>query len=720
MRIRHFLLVVLLLTGGCARQPRNLLLITMDTTRADHLGCYGHESAHTPNIDRVARKGTVFRRAFTAAPITGPSHASILSGMYPPFHRMRDNNVSVLPDGLVTLAEIFRADGYRTAAFVAAYPVIGRFGFSQGFDYFSDRFDAAPGEVFVTNLPNVGVSRRPGDVVAREFAAWLDENDHEPFFVWLHFYDVHKPIDSPAEFLGMCPDSPYDGEIAFLDDCIGTVLGAVHEHGLDDSTGVILVADHGEGLGDHGEETHALLSFNSTLHVPLIFRFPWLSMQEREIRRKVSTVDIVPTVVEEYGLQPVVNEAPFQGISLAGLIEGKEEIPSDRKMYFECFLPFNAFGWYPTQGVIHGPYKYIEGPQAAVFEIDEDFGETRELGDATLAAELGRELEEFLPELEKDRPEAGEGGVSGESLEQLQALGYVAPGGGADPELLSPEEKKQLPDPRWSMDFWRLYNAAINDADEQKWTRCLDKCRRLLEKQPGNSKTRLLMARALTGLGDFDGADTLYGKLIEDPDNGPAMNQALHYYLFTRRNAVQARYCADALLALWPKDADVLVMRARAELLAEDIAAAERTLKSALEIDEKSRDALIELGTLMDARRDAPAMAEVFFQRTCRHHPFDPKSLYSYGVFLLRHGRTDEAVEYFSRASAFAPGGVFDQAHLAMALIAGDRGEPRVEERYLEELLLKTGDPEMHHRVRLLLDDLRAGRQDSRSRDLSR
>ncbi len=703
MKKAALLLTVALFLGACAPKPKNLVLITMDTTRADRLGCYGYD-AHTPYIDKVARESSLFRRAFAVTPITGPSHASILTGMYPPFHQMRDNGKTILPEELVSLAEIFRAADYRTAAFVAAYPVIGKFGFSQGFDEFSDHFDAGLGEVFVTNLPSAGVSRRPGDVVAREFNAWLDSHHEKPFFVWVHFYDAHKPIDSPEDFISLFPDSPYDGEVAFMDDCIGSVLKGLQRHEIEERTGVILVADHGEGLGDHGEETHALLSFNSTLNVPMILSMPWMK-QANEISEYVSIVDIAPTVVDAWKLGENAEIPAFQGISLLPLIKG-EPSPGKRRLYFECFLPYFSFKWYPTRGIIDGRNKLIEGPQSSVWDLDEDFEEIREIRDPELRRRLEKELLEFVPHLEEHRPPLRESSISNETIEELQALGYTASHTTTEPSQLSPEELSKLPDPRSNLDVWENFNDANNMARTGNWSKCIELCQKLLKNEPGNLSATLLLARAKTAIEDFSAADALYENVLQHFRGPDALTQAAFYYLRVKKTPEKAVECMDLLLAQWPKDVDAITLRAEAKLMLGDASSAEKGLRQALQIRPDALDALLQLGGLLDSRDKKHEEAGNLFNSAVKHHPFSPEAHFSLGVFELRQGRTGEALRHFTKASSYSRSGVFDQAHLALAMIARDQGDTSREQRYLEELLRATHDTGVHRQAKALLDEL--------------
>ncbi|PYR28263.1 MAG: hypothetical protein DMF98_03410, partial [Acidobacteria bacterium] len=299
----------------------NLLLITIDTLRADHVGAYGAPTGATPVLDALASRGVRFDQVQTAAPLTAPSHATILTGQYPPSHGVRGNVVFTLDATHLTLATRLKARGYRTAAFVGAYPVAAAFGFAQGFDVFDEEFHE-------TSPIDQGAERRANEV-ADAAMRWLAldtgrENRQAPFFAWLHFYDPHAPYDPPKPFAERFAGRPYDGEIAFTDAQIGRIFDALRASGHDQDTVVMVLADHGEGLGDHRELTHAVLIYQSTMRVPFIVAGPGVQ-RGRVVRARVATVDVVPTALSTLGIQPDGN---LIGRDLRPLMNGRS-IPSD-------------------------------------------------------------------------------------------------------------------------------------------------------------------------------------------------------------------------------------------------------------------------------------------------------------------------------------------------------------------------------------------------------
>ena len=288
--------VLLALVAGAAwcvrtRQSahKNLLLVTIDTLRADRLGSYGYAQASTPVLDALARRGTRFENALTSVPLTGPSHSTILTGQYPPVHGVRDNVVFPLGTQHPTLATLLKRHGYRTGAFVSAYPVAGAFGFHKGFDEFSEGFHEAQGA-------GAGAAERPANEAVDAALAWLGKGDRAPFVAWLHLYDPHSPYRPPPPYDAAFKDRPYDGEIAFADAQLGRVLEWLRSSGHEDDTVIAMVADHGESLGEHGEATHAILIYQATLRVPFILAGPGVP-SGTVVTSRVGTVDLLPTVL---------------------------------------------------------------------------------------------------------------------------------------------------------------------------------------------------------------------------------------------------------------------------------------------------------------------------------------------------------------------------------------------------------------------------------------
>jgi arylsulfatase A-like enzyme/Tfp pilus assembly protein PilF len=412
-----FLLCVLFLisqsswTGGSARPARwNLLLVTIDTLRADRLSCYGSARLETPVIDSLAARGAIFSRAFAHTPTTLPSHTNILLGLTPLTHGVHDNANFVVPREFLSLAEHLKGFQYATAAIVGAYPLDSRFGLDQGFDLYDDRYGWQDFEK--SNY----VERPAADVVNRGLEYLRGRS--EPWFLWLHCFDPHVPYEAPSPFRERHADSPYDGEVAYVDSALAPLLDYLRENGLFDRTVIVLTADHGESLGQHDENTHGYLAYNPTLWVPLIICVPGL--KSVRIESKVSHVDIFPTVCEALGID---RPKGLAGVSLLPALRGKKL--SERPIYFESLYPFYSRGWAPLRGFISGDDKFIDSPIAELYNLAADFEESQNRIDQNSLKDLKSRLADLIRRESRGAGKSAAAPADAESLERLRSLGYA-------------------------------------------------------------------------------------------------------------------------------------------------------------------------------------------------------------------------------------------------------------------------------------------------------
>jgi len=283
-------------TGAAANSP-NVVLITIDTLRADHLGCYGNRRIPTPVADQLAQDGVLFQRAIAQVPLTLPSHTAILTGTYPLWNGVRDLTATGLPPGIPTLAEIFRPHGYATAAFVSSIVLNSMWGLNRGFDSYDDQINPGEGKP-----SEKGVVDRRASITVDHAAGWITKQSSTPFFLWVHLYDPHAPYDPPEPFKARFGTRPYDGEVAYADEQLGRLIATLKSRGLYDSSLIVLMSDHGEGLGEHGEQQHGLFIYNSTVHVPLIMKLPAsFHMSANSAPNVVNAVDVAPTLVQICG-----------------------------------------------------------------------------------------------------------------------------------------------------------------------------------------------------------------------------------------------------------------------------------------------------------------------------------------------------------------------------------------------------------------------------------
>ena len=350
--------------------PRNVLLITIDTLRADALGAYGNASAATPWMDRLAASGVRFRTARAHNVLTLPSHANILTGRLPPDHGVRDNAGFRLAVGEATLATRLKERRFQTGAFISAFPLDSRFGLSRGFDVYDDAFvDTAARPAFLEQ-------ERAGVETVAAATRWLAEQrtKAEPWFGWVHLYEPHYPYAAPEPFASRFSGNPYAGEVAATDEALGPLLQPILDAGAATDTLVILTSDHGESLGDHGEATHGIFAYEAALRVPLVLYYPPL-LAPRVIDTAATHVDIVPMVLEALGIPPA---AGLRGHTLEDLAREPADEPA---MYFEALSGSLNRGWAPLSGVVSKGMKFIDLPIPELYDLRSDSGEQRNLAD---------------------------------------------------------------------------------------------------------------------------------------------------------------------------------------------------------------------------------------------------------------------------------------------------------------------------------------------------
>ncbi len=413
MRILPAAIVLLLAAGPLAagESRPNVLIITIDTLRADHLGCYGSKTVGTPAADGLAARGALFTRAFAHTPSTLPSHANIFLGLTPNAHGVHDNSGFIVREDFLALAEWLKALGYATGAFVGAFPLDSRFGLDQGFDVYDDKYGTqGPKDlVFV---------ERKADAVVDKAVEWL-EGRAGPWFLWVHLFDPHQPYAPPEPYLTRYAGRPYEGEVAYADAAVGRLLAYLKERGLEDRTAVVYTADHGESLGEHGESTHGYFAYNATLRVPLILALP--GGKPARVGTNVAHIDIFPTVCALLGKK----EPPgLQGRSLLPLIRGRRMDP--KPIYFEALTAYYNRGWAPLRGYILGSDKFMESPIPELYDLEKDLAELENLAPKS---DLAKHRGAFAALVEREASplaEAAGQAMDRATAEKLRSLGYLA------------------------------------------------------------------------------------------------------------------------------------------------------------------------------------------------------------------------------------------------------------------------------------------------------
>jgi arylsulfatase A-like enzyme/Tfp pilus assembly protein PilF len=651
-----------------AAAPRNLILITIDTLRADHVGAYGAAAGATPALDALARAGARFDQVQTAVPLTGPSHATILTGQYPPTHGVRGNVNFTLGGAFPTLATRLKRRGYATGAFVGAYPVAAAFGFNQGFDTFDEEFHESS--------PDDNGAERRANEVADASLRWLSARSDRPFFAWLHFYDPHAPYDPPPPYRERFAGRPYDGEIAFADAQIGRVIEALRVSGRDRDTTIMVLADHGEGLGDHHELTHAVLTYQSTMRVPWIVAGPGLPAG-RIVSTRVSTIDVVPTALALLGLDA---DRTLLGRDLRPLIDGRP-LASDPFYQESLFARLNCH-WATLRGWVKDDWKLIVGSQPELYNLADDPGELRNLAAAEpdrvrrMSEDLQKGLQRLAPGGDRAQPRP----VSAEQEERLRSLGYTAGSGGA-----GPLDDPSLPDPRTRVELYdRLQAATV--AQGAALTPAFEDVQRIVRIDPGNPfavgtlasmayrhgsllTAARAFARALELDPDRPGVRQNYGKLLRELERYPDSERELRLAvaqndgdvrtsvslaetLVAERQYAEAARLLDAVLARHPQDPDALGVKGR------QLAAQGRVTEALPYLEQATTtpdaEPFIELARVYLAARNAGKAAAAAGE-ALRRAPGHPWAMAVLGSALIRDGQRAAGIAYLERAFAIGP-----------------------------------------------------------------
>ena len=693
MRLRHrprcgalrravFVFVLLaasVLTCGSPPSRWNVLLVTIDTTRADHIGCYGHTGARTPTIDGLAKRGVLFERALATVPITLPSHSSLMTGRVPPAHGVRDNGLFVLGDEQVTLAEHLQEAGYRTGAAIGAFPLTAQFGIDQGFEFFDDHLGAPYEDLYgqrVLPKERLFFDERPASRVNEAAFPWLDAGaDHkgEPFFLWLHYFDPHHPHEPPAPYDQLFAHELYDGEIAFADEALGAVLDKLEQLGVEDETIVVVTSDHGEGRGEHDESTHSLLAYQSTLHVPLIMSWPG-GPQGRRVTPWVSSVDVVPTVLDLLGLSP---PAEVQGRTLKSLAESEgSEGRGDRRreLYAETLSPRLSRGWGELRALLVDGKKYIHGPRPELFDLDQD---PRELVDLSarqpdLAGAMRERLQEYL-DRNANRELDSAVAIDEETKRRLQALGYLQSSGnevGAIDERLSDEGDPPQDHAATVTSFSHARNLLFDGRALQAQGFLHD----LLRDDPGNPYYLEMLAQSELLLGDFDGALSLAHQIREMNGTYPPLEQLLTF----ESRVLLAK--GDPALG-YSKLAEAETLRPTATgshqlglmyQAASDLARARRFFEQAVDADPTYAPAHTDLG-IQTVIEGQPQLAREHFLDALAAAPFYARAHYNLGALHVQEGQLEDAISRFERAVHLRP--TYLRARVALVEVLSGMGQ---------------------------------------------
>ena len=652
--------VSLLCVPGCwssaGPQKPNLLLITLDTTRADRIGAYGYAKARTPILDQLAAEGVLFERAYSPAPLTLPVHASLMTGLYPPEHGLRTNGLGSLPTDRTTLSEILSNAGYETGAFVASFVLDGKFGLNQGFSEYDDNLvGAAPTQDAIHRF-------RDGKLVVDSALAWLQKPRTKPFFCWVHLYDPHSPYDAHSEqFNKAFDDSPYDGEIAYTDALVGRLLDFLKQH---PNTLVVLVGDHGESLGEHDEIQHGYTLYNATQQVPLIIR----GINGRgengtppgtRLAAPVSLVDAFPTMLELLQL-PVPKG--ISGRSFAGALQGLPLEP--RLCYGTTDDPFLQNGWSPLRSVTTDRYRYIRTAKPELYDLNADPNDLTNL--AAEQPELMRELEGQLADLESSMTlgEAAEVQLSNAEQKALASLGYA---GGGDSSAAVPEINT-LTDVKDMLPFNVATQAALDLMGEGKLVEAEAAFSKIVAESPeAHSSSRIYLASLWEQQKRLDDAEQMYLAVLKLQPNH--MNALFH---LGGLYAEQGRY--DEALKIYAQSVELepdsalplhMVGLTYARMGQSETAA--QHFEQAMQLDPDFPGVRAALGVL-HAKQGRVENAITFFESELELNPESIEAQVNLGVQLASQDRIEEARRHFEAGVRIAPSNVEARFNLGISL----------------------------------------------------
>jgi arylsulfatase A-like enzyme/Tfp pilus assembly protein PilF len=656
----------------------NILLVTIDTLRSDRIGAYGAKRPPTPVMDRLAAEGALFEQAVAQAPMTRPSHASILTGLYPFQHGVRDNFAPPLAPAHRTLAEMLKASGYVTGGFVGSFILNTQSGLGRGFDEFDDNFGTGEkNSAFFTDY-----QRRAADVEAVT-GTWLEQAaaSGRPFFAWVHFYDPHSPYAPPPPYSTRYADHPYEGEIAYTDEVLGKLFARLQRLGVLDRTAIIVTADHGESLGEHGEEEHGFFIYDAVVHVPLMVRYPARIGRGVRVKTEARSVDLVPTILDLAGLPPA---AGLPGRSLMPDIAGVRR--ASAPAYSESLFPRIHFGWSELRSIRMGGWKYIQAPRPELYDLTRDPGERNNLyaAEGPRAASLrSRLLDTMGGSAESAVVADATAKLDPATLQRLASLGYVSgPGNagfsGADPKDTIAEFSS----------YGKAVRVALEAYDRGDVRTAARSLKAIVDSGRGGFDVSFYLGKAYMRLGDYPGAAnaledairklptytpsyielaktrvalkqydmataTLQKGLERDPDNFQ-FHSHLGYVARIRRDLPTARKEYERARDLEPADFDV---RMNLSSIYRDMGEPRLALAevdAALKQDRESSDAHNQRGMLLGGL-GANAAAAAAFERASSLAPKDPIIWFNLGLVRLRAGNRPAAAAAFRKALELKP-----------------------------------------------------------------
>jgi arylsulfatase A-like enzyme/Flp pilus assembly protein TadD len=621
------------------------VIVTIDTLRADRVGAYGYAAASTPHLDALAREGAMAQSASAHVPLTRPSHVTLLTGRLPSETGIRDNFAPAIVPQVPLLAEVLKKAGFATGAFVSSVVLDSSAGFDRGFDVYADEFEASDTARFLNTV------QKRGDVTTGEAVAWLDRvaPSGQRVFLWLHLYDPHDPYEPPEPYASRFAGREYDGEVAFSDELVGRLDGALARLGLRDRTALVVTSDHGEGLGEHGETLHGFFAYQTTLAVPFLVRGPGVRAGTR-LPTTVRLVDVFPTVLDLLGVAAPAGTRPGRSLApaLGGGPAGDEPI-----VYAESLVPLLHFGWSDLRVLREGRYKYIQAPRPELYDLKTDPGETANLAarEPARAEALRKALGSILDAERAQSKSAAAPAIAPELLEKLGALGYVGGAAPADTPTPGADPKDRIEDFRVANDLIREGLARLHESD---YAASASRFQAVLARGIASFEVHFYLARALSGLGRHAEAARHFEEATRrSPSHAPAWVGLARSLLAVGRPA-EARKAFESALPLAPKSGALRAELGEILRAQGDVAGAIRLQTEATTLSPDVASYWNSLGMTLGGNR-RPAEAEHAFREAVKLDAKSHRYAYNLGLVLRDQGRAAEARPWFEKALALDP-----------------------------------------------------------------
>jgi len=626
----------------------NVILVTLDTTRADRLACYGYSGVKTPALDALAGRGVLFEQCASSSPLTLPSHSTIMTGMYPTYHGVRLNGNTALSEEQTTIAEVLAGRGYECGAFIGAFVLDGRWGLKQGFHHYDDTFDLKKYKHL-----DLGGVQRPGNEITDAALAWLEGRKDKPFFAWVHFYDPHSPYEPPEPFFSEYNKSIagcYDGEIAFMDSQIGRLESWLETNRLVKNTIVILIGDHGEGLGSHGEGTHGYFIYDYAVHVPFLVVTPLKGLSGVRVSSQVRAADVFPTVLELVGAGA---PAKVNGRSLVPVMFNPKEADLG-PAYSESMAPSLQFGWAPLRALRTARFKFIDAPRPELYDLAKDRAEESDVQnrypDQALA--MKKELDRLVLETGRGAPAPQTANLDKETVERLAALGYI--GAPVAPKKTGEKGTASLADPKDKLAIFESIQRAGEMIMQDNYAQAVELLEKSLKEDPNIPQALLLLATSYVELGKREEAKVRLDLILKDnPESVQALISLANILLAEQKNEDVIALCRRAI-SLDDRNNQAHTLIGEVYMGEEKYSAALPYLEKAVEIQPKlSRSRLTMAACLVGAKQYD--RAEVALRQVIRESSKFPLAHYNLGLLYEEQGRLEEARAAYAEEVANFP-----------------------------------------------------------------